>query len=132
MDEASVVMIVAGAVIILTRGVLLIAPGPIRVQYLRSLLEPMVVRLSGLVWAGIGGLALMYVAKDRGSVADNTEICLYVFIAWQLLLKVILAGPYGNGMKAAWGGMGDGMLRLLGLVALGIGGALIYYGILFD
>ena len=111
---------------------ILILRSKIRVNLITKLLEPMVVRLSGLVWAGIGGLALMYVAKDRGSVADNTEICLYVFIAWQLLLKVILAGPYGNGMKAAWGGMGDGMLRLLGLVALGIGGALIYYGILFD
>lgn len=131
MDEASIVMIVAGAALLITRGSLLVAPNMVRILYLQSLLAPVVVRLSGLVWAAIGVAGWFYLQSDRGVIADNTEIVLYAFIGWQVLIKVILGGPYAKVMKDLWGESTDGAMRVIGLVFAAIGGALIYYGYLF-
>jgi|GEM_PF-884972 hypothetical protein len=60
MDEASIVMIVAGAAVLITRGSLLVAPNVVGVLYLQSLLTSVVVRLSGLVLAGIGVAGWFY------------------------------------------------------------------------
>ena len=65
MDEASIVMIVAGAAVLITRGSLLVAPNVVDVLYLQSLLTSVVVRLSGLVLAGIGVAGWFYLQSDR-------------------------------------------------------------------
>jgi hypothetical protein len=128
MDETSIIMIAAGVLLLVTRGTMLVAPGPMRLLYLQSLLVGMIVRLSGLLQAALTGFAIMYVRNDRGMAADNAEIILYVFLAYTVLVKVLFAGPYSRGAKSVLGDMGDGTVRFLGLIAAGIGGVLVYYG----
>ena len=128
MDETSTVMLAGGALLFITRGMLLIIPGPIRVLYLRSLLTPMTIRLSGLIAAALTGLGIQLVMQDRGTAAMVSQYVLWAFLAYTLLAKVIFAGAYSNGMRSFWGDMADGTLRFLGLIFAGISGALIYFG----
>jgi len=128
MDETSIIMIGAGAFLLITRGVMLVAPGQVRLLYLQSLLDGMIVRLSGLLQSALTVFAIMYVRNDRGMAADNAEIILYVFLVYTVLVKVLLAGPYSRAAKDVWGDMGNGTIRFLGLIAAAIAGVLIYYG----
>jgi len=130
-DETSIIMLAAGAVLLITRGTLLIAPAPIRVLYLRSLLEPLTVRLAGLLLAALTGFGIYAARADRGAAADNAEVLLWVFLVYVIIGKVLLAGPYSRGMKALWGSLSNIAMRLIGLIAAALGGALVYYGYLW-
>ena len=115
MDEASVVMIVAGAVIILTRGVLLIAPGPIRVQYLRSLLEPMVV--------------IYTTQKDVGAAAQIMHGFAWFIAVMCAVVLIPFPGPVARMGKAIWGRFSPPILRAMGALSVAVGGWLVWYGL---
>lgn len=128
MRETALIMVAAGAIILVTRGTLLISPGNIRVLYLRSLLDPLTLRLSGLLMASIAAFGAVVARSASGSAADSTEIVLWVVVAYAVICKVLLAGPFGNLMKSFWGETSDAGLRILGLNAAIAGSAMMYFG----
>ena len=118
-----------GALIICTRGPLIVAPQATRSFYMRLIGERM--RGWGVI-AGVIGAAFMLAAQTTTGIAASISFWLGVFIVTLGFTSMMF---FPKKMRAvaetAWGSFSEPVLRLLGVVSVAAGALLIYYGMQF-
>lgn len=129
MSTTALIIVILGASIVLSRAPLIIAPEAVRGTYLKLFDTDGKMRLMGVImgavstlilWVlwGLGDTAAMAVKYVAGLVLVLSVAAMIPFPAWARRLATNV-----------WSAFSPGVLRLLGVLAVAVGGLIIWYGL---
>lgn len=129
MSTTALIIVILGAAIVLSRAPLVIAPEAVRGTYLKLFDTDGKMRLMGVIMGAVSALILWAVwgLRDTGSLA-LTYIAGFVLV---LSLAAMIPFPAWARRLATkvWSAFSPGVLRLLGAIAVAVGGLIIWYGL---
>ena len=132
MNAVEVITIALGLFIICSRGPLLIAPGPYLLLVRRMAETNIVLRTIGVALALLGGIMIQVGGSESSILAGGLFWCGLWIVAIASLILIVFPNLYREILVALVPNQPQGPLpgwRLLGAFGIGIGLALIYFGI---
>ncbi len=131
-DALAIVCIVAGVLLILGRGPLIFAPERTLELYRRMVGTEAAVRIVGLCVGALGaGMAVL--ARGGGGTGVSIVFVLGLVLAAAGLMLLVLPSPYRRVADSVLDFVRDsvdaGVVRALGILAVGIGAFIVYLGI---
>lgn len=128
MTAIALLLIVLGTAVALTRAPLMVAPRQTRDFYMRLFNTDERMRFMGLFVVALGAIA-MWSAWGVGGPTAQVVFGFGVFLVTLAALSMI---PFPGAMRRLatkiWLSFGDGVMRVMGGLAVGLGLALIYVG----
>jgi len=129
MSTTALIIVILGVSIVLSRAPLIVAPEAVRNTYLKLFDTDGKMRLMGVImgavsalilWVlwGLGDAAAMVVKYVAGFVLVLSVAAMIPFPAWARRLATNV-----------WSAFSPGVLRLLGAIAVAVGGLIIWYGL---
>ena len=130
MDPLSTVTILLGALIIATRGPMIIAPTATLSFFAKILSSNVRIRMLAATLAPLAA-ALAFLPLGEGQVAALLRILGWL---WAAAAVWLLAAPesyrhFAQGVLSVFENSGNAVVRVLGIVAVAIGSSLIYFGL---
>jgi len=128
MSTTALIIVLLGLSIMVSRAPLLVAPEQTRSTYLRLFDTAGKMRVMGLVMGAIAGLILWLV----WGLADTPSVAVQFLAGLILVLAVIAMIPFpdfSSGLATrVWSAFSPGVLRVLGALAIVVGGLIVWYG----
>jgi hypothetical protein len=129
MSATSITLICFGLLVILTRGPLIFAPGPVRDIYLNMVANQSTMRVFGV---GVGAVSLVVIWATRFDVGLASEIVsgfFWFLAAMSALVLIPFPGLVSRIGTPIWANFNDMTLRFLGLLSVAIAGWIVYQGL---
>ena len=128
MNALAIVIIAMGLMVIVTRGPLIVAPGAMRDLYMRLIGTEGRMRWFG-VYAVLLGAVFVWAAWGEPGALAYVFYCLGLFVIVLALIAVIPFPALSHKLAATvWGAFNEPALRVIGIVSVLVGLALIYIG----
>lgn len=128
MNAFAIVVIAMGLMVIVTRGPLIVAPGAVRDFYMGLIGTDGRMRWFGVAVAALGAVFVWAASGEPGVLADVFYI-LGLLVIVLALIAVIPFPAFSHKLAAkVWGAFNEPALRVIGVLAVLFGIALVYFG----
>jgi uncharacterized protein YjeT (DUF2065 family) len=131
MSATSIVMICFGIVAIIGRGPLIVAPIKTRDLYMSWIASARMLRLYGALLCLLTIWIIWATQHDVGTAAQIVQGFAWFIGVLSVVVLIPFPGPVSRLGTMIWQKFSDIILRLMGVFSVGVGLALIYYGVLW-
>lgn len=129
MSAVAIISILLGVSIIIARAPLIFAPRQTLDFYMKILATPSRVRLLGLILALLSVAIIIYLEGVEGTLALVIMVMAIITLVFSIGFISLFPEPFRRLATMVWAERSDGFLRVVGVLAVAVGVAFVWFGL---